>query len=59
MMANPFLFNWPWCHAEEEMSPANMDILLTRLCSGNTVDLYMGDVQPKSTWWVPKLVRQK
>lgn len=36
-----------------------MDILFTQLCSGNTVDLYMGDAQNKSTWWAQKLVRWK
>lgn len=50
MMDNPFSFNWPWYRTEKEMGHTNMDILFTRLCSGNTVDFYMGDAQNKSTW---------
>lgn len=59
MMAIQFSFNWPWYHAEKEIGPTNMDILFITLCSGNTVDLYMGDAQNKSTRWAQKLVRQK
>jgi hypothetical protein len=59
MMTNPFSLDWPWHHTEKQLSCTNMDMLWTRLCSGNTVDLYeyMGDAKHKSTWWVSKLVK--